>query len=92
MKPSAPMMMKASSQPNFSANGGMLIGAASAPTDAPALKMEVAKARSFFGKYYAVTLMAAGKLPLSPSARMARQNKKRYTLTIAMVEAVAEPA
>jgi len=54
--------------------------------------MEVAKARSFLGKYSAVTLMAAGKLPLSPSARTARQKRKRYTLMVAMLSAVAEPA
>ena len=77
MKPRAPMMMKAISQPNFIASGGMHSGAASAPTEAPALKMEVAKARSFFGKYSAVTLMAAGKLPASPSARMPRQRRNR---------------
>ena len=35
----------------------MVSGAASAPTDAPELKIEVANARSFFGKYSAVTLM-----------------------------------
>ena len=86
------MMMKAISQPNSSAKGGMLTGAARAPTEAPALKMEVAKARSFFGKYSAVTLMAAGKLPASPMARTARQNRNRYTETVAMASAVMEPA
>ena len=77
MKPRPPMMMKAHSQPNFTARGGIRSGAARAPTEAPALKMEVAKARSFFGKYSAVTLMAAGKLPDSPRARMLRQSRNR---------------
>ena len=77
MKPNPPMMMKAISHPKASASGGMLIGAANAPTDAPALKIEVANARSFLGKYSAVTLMAAGKFQLSPNARMARQKRNR---------------
>ena len=33
-----------------------------APTFAPELKIPVAKARSFFGKYSAVALIAAGKI------------------------------
>ena len=77
MKPRAPMMTNAHSQPSALASGGMQSGAASAPTDAPALKMEVANARSFFGKYSAVTLMAAGKLPDSPRARIPRQSRNR---------------
>ncbi len=91
-KPRPPMMMKAHSQPRFLASGGIRRGAASAPTDAPALKMEVANARSFLGKYSAVVLMAAGKLPDSPSARMPRQRRNRYTLTVEMVSATLEPA
>ena len=67
-------MMKAISQPHNAASLGMQAGAARAPTDAPALNMEVAKARSFLGKYSAVTLMAAGKFPDSPRASTARQN------------------
>ncbi len=54
----------------------MLTGARSAPTVAPALKIEVAKARSFFGKYSAVTLMAAGKFPASPIPRITRAAMK----------------
>ena len=68
------MMMNAISQPHLAARSGMQAGAARAPTDAPALNIEVAKARSFLGKYSAVTLMAAGKLPDSPRASTARQN------------------
>ena len=56
---------------------GMVAGAAKAPTEAPLLKMAVESARSFFGKYSAVTLMAEGKLPDSPMARIMRQPKKR---------------
>ena len=43
---------------------GIHNGAISAPMVEPALNMEVEKARSFFGKYSAVTLMAAGKFLL----------------------------
>ena len=43
----------------------MVMGAASAPTVAPALKILVAKALSFLGKYSAVAFIAAGNyLPL----------------------------
>ena len=86
------MMMNAISQPQSFASGGIVSGAASAPTDAPELKMEVANARSFFGKYSAVTLMAAGKLPASPSASTARHARKSHTETPAIAAAVALPA
>ena len=76
------MMMNAISQPTALAMRGIVAGAARAPTLAPELKIDVAKARSFFGKYSAVTLIAAGKLPASPSARTQRQNKKAYMLTV----------
>ena len=69
----------------------MVTGAIRAPTDAPALKMDVAKARSFFGKYSAVVLMAAGKLPASPSARIERAAMKSHTLTVATPSAAFEP-
>jgi len=38
--------------------------------------MPVAKERSFFGKYSAVALIAAGKLPASPTASTAREIMK----------------
>ena len=62
------MIMKDISQPQYFAISGIESGAASAPTDDPELKIEVANARSFFGKYSAVTLIAAGKLPITKSA------------------------
>ena len=61
MNPKAPIMMNASSQPKYLANIGMVSGEIKAPMEAPALKMEVAKARSRFGKYSAVTFTATGK-------------------------------
>ena len=84
-------MIKASSQPKNLARTGIVKGAASAPTEAPELKIEVANARSFFGKYSAVTLMAAGKLPASPSAKIARQVKKSHMETDATALATAAP-
>ena len=92
MKPSAPITTNAISQPSSLASGGMLSGANSAPIDAPALKMEVAYARSFFGKYSAVTLIAAGKLPASPIARIHRAAMKKHMLTVAMSTARSDPA
>ena len=79
------MMMNANSHPQALASSGMVSGATSAPIDAPALKMEVAKARSFLGKYSAVTLMAAGKLPASPKASTHRAARKQYMLMVAIV-------
>ena len=79
--------MNAHSQPRLTARGGMQRGAASAPTEAPALKIEVANARSFFGKYSAVTLIAAGKFPASPRASMPLQSRNRYTEVVDMARA-----
>ena len=86
------MMMNAISHPNAAASGGMVIGAINAPTDAPALNIDVANARSFLGKYSAVVLIAAGKFPASPRARMERAAMKSHTLTVAMARAAFDPA
>ena len=85
-------MMKAHSQPMARAKRGIVAGAANAPTEAPLLKMAVEKARSFFGKYSAVTLIAAGKLPASPTARIKRQERKSHTLIVAIATAASLPA
>lgn len=47
MKPSTPITINAISQPQAFASKGIERGAIKAPIDAPALKMEVAYARSF---------------------------------------------
>ena len=86
-----PIMIKAISQPILFAKSGIVSGAASAPTDAPALKIDVAKARSFLGKYSAVTLIAAGKLPASPVASIMRQPRNSQTLIVDTVKAISEP-
>ncbi len=92
------MMRNAISQPppmplslKYWASSGIVAGATRAPTEAPALKIEVANARSFLGKYSAVTLMAAGKLPASPSARMQRAARNSHTLVEAIANAAADP-
>ncbi|MPM51477.1 hypothetical protein SDC9_98226 [bioreactor metagenome] len=87
MKPNAPMMMKAISQPKCSAITGMVTGAARAPTVAPALKILVESALSFLGKYSAVALIAAGKLPASPTASTKRAKINSVTLTDTTMEA-----
>ena len=86
------MITKAISHPQARANRGIVAGAASAPTDAPLLKIEVEKARSFFGKYSAVALMAAGKLPASPTARIIRHERNNHTEMVAMATAASLPA
>ena len=73
------MIMNDISHPQNFAISGIESGAASAPTDEPELNIDVANARSFFGKYSAVTLIAAGKLPASPSASTARQARNSHT-------------
>ena len=70
----------------------MVAGAIRAPIEAPELKIDVAKARSFFGKYSAVTLMAAGKLPASPRASMHLAARKSHTLVEAIARAAVDPA
>ena len=66
-----PIMMNAQVQPQFTCIQGTVSGASIAPTLVPELKMPVAKDLSFLGKYSAVALIAAGKLPASPKASMA---------------------
>ena len=86
------MMMNETSQPKFFARTGMVSGANSAPIEAPALNMDVAKALSFLGQYSAVVLMAAGKLPASQRARMLRATRKQYMLIVDMRTAVSPVA
>src|SRR5205823_7399226 len=54
-------------QPRLSAIHGTTRGAMIAPMFVPELKMPVASARSHFGNHSATVLIAAGKLPDSPS-------------------------
>ena len=92
MKPNAPMIRKAISQPNFAARTGTVSGATRAPIDEPELNMDVAKALSFFGKYSAVALIADGKLPPSPSARTHRATMNIQTLNVDIMTAMSPVA
>src|SRR5215207_2310094 len=79
-KPSAPVTMNAHRHPQLSAIMGTKIGVRIAPTLLPALKIPVAKARSFFGNHSAVALMAPGKLPDSPKPSAARAIEKPFAV------------
>ncbi len=54
-------------------------GVTIAPTFVPALKMPVAKARSFFGNHSETALRLAGKTPASPKPSAARAAPKPAT-------------
>src|SRR5438874_13675596 len=71
--------MNAHCHPRVSAIHGTTAGATIAPTLLPLLKMPVASARSFFGNHSATVLMAAGKLPASPSPSTNRARRKPAT-------------
>src|SRR5262245_13266706 len=60
-------MMNAQYQPNAVVIHGTVIGVTTAPMLVPALNRPVANARSRCGNHAATVLMAAGKLPDSPS-------------------------
>src|SRR5258707_15661252 len=64
--PSAPVKRKVERQPQSDAIHGARSGVTMAPMLVPALKMPVAKARSFLGNHSATDLMLAGKTPASP--------------------------
>src|SRR5687768_3230543 len=81
IRPTAPTMIKVLSHPHFSAIHGTVSGASTAPIFAPELKIPVAKARSFLGKYSAVALIAAGKFPDSPNPSTALEAIKPNTET-----------
>ena len=62
---------------------GTIAGATIAPTLVPELNSAVANARSFLGNQSATALIAAGKLPPSPSPSATRAKKKPRTLPAA---------
>src|SRR5260370_18482347 len=70
--PSAPVKRKVERQPQREAIHGAMSGVTMAPMLVPALKMPVAKARSFLGNHSATDLMLAGKNPASPKPRAKR--------------------
>src|SRR5258705_8963315 len=70
--PSAPVKRKVERQPQREAIHGARSGVTMAPMLVPALKMPVAKARSFLGNHSATDLMLAGETPASPKPREER--------------------
>ncbi len=64
---STPVNRNAACHPHVTATTGTASGARIAPTLEPELKSPVAKARSRRGNHSATVLIAAGKLPASPS-------------------------
>src|SRR5258706_13552117 len=70
--PSVPVKRKVEGQPKSDAIHGAMSGVTIAPMLVPALKMPVAKARSFLGNHSATDLMLAGRTPASPKARTQR--------------------
>src|SRR5438270_8834283 len=74
--PRAPVKRKVERQPQREAIHGARSGVTMAPTLVPALKMPVAKARSFFGNHSATDLMLAGKTPASPKPKAERAAAK----------------
>src|SRR6267142_3561168 len=98
--PSAPVKTEVERQPQSEAIHGARSGVTMAPMLVPALKMPVAKARSFLGNHSATDLMLAGKTPASPkpsAKRAAAKLKKEPAAAWAMearlqyVMATAEP-
>src|SRR5215475_13543218 len=73
--------MNAARQEYVRAIHGTIAGATTAPTLVPALKIPVARARSFFGNHSATVLMEAGKLPASPSPSANRTTMNPITDT-----------
>src|SRR6266852_6905418 len=85
--PRAPVRRKAERQPQCKAIHGTMSGVTIAPTLVPALKIPVARARSFLGNHSATHLMLAGKTPASPNPKAKRaaiklENEKASAWTI----------
>src|SRR5450755_2528758 len=76
MKPTAPVRIKAQRQLQWMVIQGTNNGVAMAPTLVPALKIPVARARSFLGNHSATVLMLAGKMPASPKPNEERATTK----------------
>src|SRR5260221_13444761 len=87
--PSAPVKRKVERQPQSEAIHGARSGVTMAPTLVPALKMPVAKARSFLGNHSATLLMLAGKTPASPkpSAKRAAAKLRKEAAAACAMEA-----
>src|SRR4029077_9720119 len=67
--PKAPTLMNAPRHSQIATMGGTTKGVRIAPIFVPALKMPVARARSFFGNHSVTALMLAGNTAASPKPR-----------------------
>src|ERR1700684_3388153 len=75
-KPDAPVIRNAQRHPHRTTIQVTTKGGTMAPILAPALKIPVASARSFFGNHSATVLMLAGKTPDSPRPNADRATRK----------------
>src|SRR6516164_7180935 len=89
MNPIEPVLTKAQRQPQWIVIQGTTSGVIMAPTLVPALKIPVARARSFLGNQFATVLMLAGNTPASqnPSAERATMKLPRELLIAWPIEA-----
>src|SRR5689334_18355939 len=67
-------------QPYEIVSQGTVTAATNTPTLVPALKIPVARARSFLGNHSATVLIEAGKFPASPSPSAKRATLKPATV------------
>src|SRR5579862_7797136 len=74
--PAAPETKNAALHPKWITSQGTIKGVRIAPTLLPALKIPVARARSFRGNHSVTVLMLAGNAADSPRPKAARANVK----------------
>src|ERR1700686_4290412 len=74
--PRAPVIKNAQRHPRCTAIHGTMSGVTIAPMFVPALKIPVARARSFFGNHSATQLMLAGNTPASQKPKAKRAATK----------------
>src|ERR1700693_1290344 len=74
--PRAPVSRNAQRHPRCTAIHGTMSGVTIAPLLFPALKIPVARARSFFGNHSDTHLMLAGNTPASPKPKAKRAATK----------------
>src|SRR5665213_3825897 len=92
MRPMEPVQMKAACHPHLAVTAAIMTGAMKAEALEPELNRPSALARSSVGNHSVVALMAAGKLPDSPSPRKTRAMQKPSTLVTSewLMEAQAQ--
>ena len=89
--PIEPVVRKAACHPQREVTAAMRIGAMKKLAFEPELKRPVASARSSLGNHSVMALMAAGKLPDSPSPRKTRAMQKPATVVTSEWLSEAQP-